>query len=115
MPAEPEMGESLEGLVGNWFGRLDFTRPRGFEVVEDLDVAWDKIANNWAGRYYGYLAVAGWGDYVIRFESDYGGFLEIDGERVLGWSGGPGEEEVTVDLEADSLTPDYGRLLPQLW
>jgi antitoxin component YwqK of YwqJK toxin-antitoxin module len=105
MPATPEMSESLEGLVGNWFGRLDFTRPRGFEVLPRLDIEWDKIANNWAGRYYGYLAVQKGGEYVIRFESDYGGFLEIDGRRVLGWSGERGQEEATVSLEGDSLVP----------
>ncbi|RKX34003.1 MAG: hypothetical protein DRP71_08570, partial [Verrucomicrobia bacterium] len=105
MPAEQEIQAGLEGLVGNWFGRLDYTRPRGFEVIGDLDIEWDKIANNWAGRYYGYLVVDRSGPHTFRFESDYGGYLEIDGARILGWDGEPGQETATVTLREGSWVP----------
>lgn len=100
MPRMEQGTDEMEGLVGNWFGRLNFTRPRGFETILDLHIDWDRVANNWSGRYFGFLLVDRPGRYTFRFESDHGGYLELGGERLLSWVGRPGVEGAAVDLEA---------------
>ena len=100
VPLREKQQGGMEGLTGNWFGRLNYTRPRGVETLLDLNVEFNKVANNWAGRYHGYLLVDRAGEYTFRFESDYGGYLELNGVRIIDWTGGPGEKEASISLEA---------------
>lgn len=103
VPLPDGVEAGLEGLTGNWFGRLNFTRPRGVENIQSLDQDWNKVANDWAGRYHGYLLVEESGRYQFQFESDYGGYLELRGVRLIEWSGGPGQQSAEIKLESGRI------------
>ena len=100
--------EIFPGLAGVWYGRLNFERPRGFEVLKTLEAdfkAMGRVSNSWAGRYKGIIIAPFTGTVNFKVYSDKGAILEIDTLTLVNWNGKADERSGNMEMEEGKSYP----------
>jgi formylglycine-generating enzyme required for sulfatase activity len=100
--------KQMPGLVGIYYASPDFERPRGWEILDDLDQDWGgkgARGNDWSGQWEGFLISPVNGEITFTIQSDYGVTLRIDTETIIDWKGQPGTESGSIRLEKERAYP----------
>jgi hypothetical protein len=109
--APPSSEPSHQGLIGVWYGRVNFTDCKAVDEVTNANLDWKTFqqpgqerGEDWAARWEGYLTGPATGDVTLHAATDKSAEIAIDGKTVLSVDGSR-EKAATLTLEKGHCYP----------
>jgi formylglycine-generating enzyme required for sulfatase activity len=103
---------NLEGLIGVWYGKITFEKPKAVDPLVSLDMDWDSFqqpgqdrASRWSARWQGVLVAPASGRITFYMASDYGASLAVDDKAVVEWEAEETERSGSIVLEKGKKYP----------
>jgi len=109
-PVEASFFEpTLPGLAGIFYGDPGLKYPDRTFPADSLSWHWssevDEMGRNWSAEWFGFLKAPNSGKVIFSVRSDRGATLEINGDKVIDWTGQSGERSASVNFEKDEYYP----------
>jgi hypothetical protein len=102
----------LEGLIGLWYGKATFEKPKAVDPLITLDMDWDSFqqpgqdrASRWSAKWEGVLVAPTTGEISFYVASDYAVSLTIDGKTIVEWEGEQAEKDGSIALQKGRRYP----------